>query len=119
MDGNLKYFKSFDIWQPPLGLCDAIQQKDSAELDQLNEDKDDAEDHPDVETGDIGNAGHGTSAQHCRYRPQIGRPADLSLANIDVRVRRMVIAMASRSAMEEDGRKRASQEIVRKTVDTM
>ena len=43
----------------------------------------------------------------------------LSLLNIEVRVRRIVMAMASLSAILEGGRKRASQEIVRKTVDTM
>ena len=43
----------------------------------------------------------------------------LSLLNMDVRVRRMVMAMASLSAMLEGGRKSASQEMVRKTVETM
>ena len=43
----------------------------------------------------------------------------LSLLNIEVSVRRMVMAMASLSAMLEGGRKRASQEMVRNTVDTM
>ena len=43
----------------------------------------------------------------------------LSLLNMDVRVRRMVMAMASLSAMLEGGRKSASQEMVRKTVATM
>ena len=43
----------------------------------------------------------------------------LSLLNMDVRVRRMVMAMASLSAILLGGRKRASQEMVRKTVETM
>ena len=42
-----------------------------------------------------------------------------SLANMEVRVRRMVMAMASLSAILLGGRKRASQEMVRKTVETM
>ena len=41
----------------------------------------------------------------------------LSLANMDVRVRRIVMAMASLSAMLAGGRNRASQEMVRKTED--
>lgn len=36
-----------------------------------------------------------------------------SLENMEVRVRRMVMAMASLSAMHLGGRKRASQEIAR------
>ena len=43
----------------------------------------------------------------------------LSLANMEVRVRRIVMAMASLSAMLAGGRKRASQEMVRKTDETM
>ena len=43
----------------------------------------------------------------------------LSLENMDVRVRSMVMAMASLSAMLAGGRKSASQEMVRKTVETM
>ena len=42
------------------------------------------------------------------------RKKDLrSLENMEVRVRRMVMAMASLSAMHLGGRKRASQEIAR------
>ena len=37
----------------------------------------------------------------------------LSLLNMDVRVRRMVMAMASLSAMHLGGKKRASQEMAR------
>ena len=38
---------------------------------------------------------------------------------MEVRVRRIVMAMASLSAMLAGGRKRASQEMVRKTEETM
>ena len=38
---------------------------------------------------------------------------------MEVRVRRMVMAMASLSAILLGGRKSASQEMVRKTVETM
>ena len=43
----------------------------------------------------------------------------LSLANMDVRVSRMVIAIASLSAMLFGGRKSANQEMAKKTVETM
>ena len=74
---------------------------------QLNEYKEDAGNHPDVETGDIGDA---------RYRPGKGerKKENLrSLENMEVRVRRMVMAMASLSAMHFGGRKRANQEMAR------
>ena len=75
---------------------------------QLDEYKEDARDHPDVETGDIGDA---------RYRPGKGETKRekylRSLESMEVRVRRMVMAMASLSAMHLGGRKRASQEIAR------
>ena len=99
----LTYFVSLTFLSTPDEDCGNDELKDAAE------DKQHADEHPDVQEGDVGHPGHILS-DLVRIFTLYSGPYDLPTAlNIAVRVRRVVIPIPTLPGTDSAGMKRESQ----------